>query len=182
MPLFTNIQSLPLLVAEGGGFDVFDPNGAGNFLWTLLIFALSFPLMWKMVFGPIVSALIERDAKASEAIHAAEAASEAAERSRAEVEVALGNANAEAKKIIASATSRAEARERDIFENAKKEAGAMILKANADIDGEREKAVAQIRSEVVELSMKAATEVLGRAVSADDDRRLAEQIVSASGN
>ena len=96
MPLFTNIQSLPLLVAEGGGFDVFDPNGAGNFLWTLLIFALSFPLMWKMVFGPIVSALIERDAKASEAIHAAEAASEAAERSRAEVEVALGNANAEA--------------------------------------------------------------------------------------
>ena len=80
MPLFTNIQSLPLLVAEGGGFDVFDPNGAGNFLWTLLIFALSFPLMWKMVFGPIVSALIERDAKASEAIHAAEAASEAAER------------------------------------------------------------------------------------------------------
>ncbi|MDG1050293.1 MAG: ATP F0F1 synthase subunit B, partial [Planctomycetota bacterium] len=81
-----------------------------------------------------------------------------------------------------SATSRAEARERDIVENAKKEAGAMILKAKADIDGEREKAVAQIRSEVVELSMKAATEVLGRAVSADDDRRLAEQIVSASGN
>jgi hypothetical protein len=30
--------------------------------------------------------------------------------------------------------------------------------------------------------MKAATEVLGRAVSADDDRRLAEEIVSASGN
>ena len=78
MPLSTTIPSLPLLVAEGGGFDVFDPNGAGNFLWTLLIFGLSLPLMWKMVFGPIVSALIERDAKASEAIHAAEAASEAA--------------------------------------------------------------------------------------------------------
>ena len=101
---------------------------------------------------------------------------------RAEVEVALGNANAEAKKILASATSRAEARERDIVENAKKEAEAMIVKAKADIDGEREKAVAQIRSEVVDLSMKAATEVLGRAVGADDDRRLAEEIVSASGN
>ena len=58
----------------------------------------------------------------------------------------------------------------------------MIAKAKADIDGEREKAIAQIRSEVVDLSMKAATEVLGRAVSADDDRRLAEEIVSASGN
>ena len=51
-------ERLPLLIAEGG-FNVFDLNGAGNFLWTLIIFVLSLPLMWKMVFGPISAALVE---------------------------------------------------------------------------------------------------------------------------
>jgi F-type H+-transporting ATPase subunit b len=179
MPIPT---TLPLLIAEGAEFNVFDMNGAGNFIWTLVIFFAALPLMWKFVFGPISSALVERDAKASEAIHAAEAASEAAERSRAEVEIALGNANAEAKKIIAAATARAESRERDIVENAKKEAEAMVTSARNQIDAEREKAIAQIRSEVVDLSLKAATEVLGRTVGGDDDRRLVEDIVSASGS
>ena len=182
MPLTTTLTSLPLLLAEGAEFKIFDLNGAGNFIWTLVIFFLALPVMWKFVFGPISAALVERDAKASEAIHAAEAASEAAERSRAEVEIALGNANAEAKKIIAAATARAESRERDIVENAKKEAEAMIVSARNQIDAEREKAIAQIRGEVVDLSMKAATEVLGRTVGSEDDRRLAQDIVSASRN
>ncbi|MEM1453044.1 MAG: F0F1 ATP synthase subunit B [Planctomycetota bacterium] len=182
MPIAANLTSVPFLLAEGGGFNVFDPNGVGNFLWTLIIFFLALPVMWKMIFGPITVALVERDSKASEAIHAAEAASEAAERSRAEVEVALGNANAEAKKIIAAATARAETRERDIVDNAKKEAEAMIVSARNQIDAEREKAIAQIRGEVVTLSLKAATEVLGRTVGSDDDRRLVEDIVTASGS
>ncbi|MEM6675369.1 MAG: F0F1 ATP synthase subunit B [Planctomycetota bacterium] len=175
-------MSPPLLLAEGAEFNVFDMNGAGNLLWTLLIFFLALPIMWKMVFGPITAALIERDSKASEAIHAAEAASEAAERSRAEVEIALGNANAEAKKILAGATSRAETRERDIVDNAKKEAEAMITSARNQIDAEREKAIAQIRGEVVDLSLKAASEVLGRTVGSEDDRRLAQEIVQSSGS
>ncbi len=175
------LNSFSLLVSEDGGFNIFDPAGAGNFIWTLLIFGLSLPLMWKMVFGPIAAALVERDSKAAEAVHAARAASEEAERSRAEVEVALGNANAEAKKIVSAATSRAEIRERDIVDNAKKEAEAMIISARSAIEGERDKAVATIRGEVVELSMKAATEVLGRNVGSEDDRRLVKDIVSASG-
>ena len=167
------------LIAEEG-FNVFDLNGAGNFLWTLIIFVLSLPLMWKMVFGPISAALVERDSKASEAIHAAEAASEAAERSRAEVELALGNANAEAKQTVQAATARAEARERDIIETAKKEADAMVTKARGEIQAERDKALAEVRSEVVGLTMKAATGVLGRSVGSEDDRRLAQDIVGAN--
>lgn len=174
-------SSLALLLAEGGKFDVFDPNGAANFLWTLLIFGLALFPMWKFVFGPIASALVARDAQAAEAIHAAQAASEAAERSRAEVEVALGNANAEAKKTIQAATARAEARERDIVEAAKKEAEQMVASARSQIAAERDKALAEIRSEVVDLSMKAATGVLGRTVGSEDDRRLAQDIVGAKG-
>ncbi len=175
------LNNVALLAAADGKFNPLDPNGAGNLIWTLLIFLLALPFMWKMVFGPISAALLERDAKANEAVHAAQKASEQAERSRAEVEVALGNANAEAKKIVAAATARAETRERDIVDNAKKEAEAMITSARASIEAERDKAVATIRGEVVDLSLKAATEVLGRKVDGEDDKRLAESIINASG-
>lgn len=170
-----------LLLSDEGGFNIFDPNTIGNFLWTLLIFLLALPVMWKMVFGPIAAALLERDGKAAEAVNAARAASDDAERARAEVEVVLGNANAEAKKLVASATSRAETRERDIVENAKKEAEAMVTGARSQIEAERDKAVATIRNEVVDLSMKAATQVVGRNVGSEDDRRLVQDIVNASG-
>ena len=182
MPIYTTLLNLPLLVVEGAKFDVFDQNGAGNFVWTFVIFFIAAPLMWKFVFGPITGALIERDTKASEAIHAAEAASAAAEHSRAEVEVALGNAKADAKKMLDAATSRAETRERDIVDNAKKEAEAMIVSARHQIDAEREKAIAQIRDEVVNLTLNAATQVLGRTVGGEDDTRMVEDIVSASGS
>jgi len=170
------------LVAEGEGFDIFDPNGIGNFLWTLLIFGLALPLMWKFVFGPISAALLERDAKANQAVDQAREASEAAEKARADVEVALGNANREAKDIIQSASQRAEIRERDIVDNAKKEAEAMIANARTQIEAERDKAVAQIREEVVDLSLAAASQVIGRNVGSDDDRSLAKQIVGGGGS
>lgn len=173
-------MNLPLVLglAAEGKFDVFDPNGAGNLVWTLVIFGLSLPLMWKFVFGPITAALFERDERASAAIEAAKRAEETAERLRGDMEVARGEAQREAAKLLADARGRAEARERDIVENAKKEATAMIDGARRQIHAEQEKAIAAIRSEVVDLSLSAASQVLGRSVRSEDDQRLARELVA----
>ncbi|MFT6831655.1 MAG: F-type H+-transporting ATPase subunit b, partial [Planctomycetota bacterium] len=69
---------------------------------------------------------------------------------------------------------------RDILESAKKEADAMVAQARTQIQGERDKALAEIRGEVVGLTMMAATQVLGRSVGSEDDRRLAQDIVGAN--
>lgn len=167
------------LVAEEG-FNVFDANGAGNLLWTLIIFVLALPLMWMFVFGPITAALFERDERASAAIVAARLAEETAERLRADMEVARGQAQRDASQLLNDARARADARERDIVENAKKEAGAMIEGARRQIHVEQEKAIAAIRNEVVDLSLKAAGKVIGRSVGSEDDRRLANDLVTGS--
>lgn len=173
-------MNLPLVLglAAEGKFDVFDPNGAGNLLWTILIFGLSLPLMWKFVFGPISAALFERDERSSAAIDAARRAEETAERLRGEMEVARGEAQREAAQLLNDARSRAEMRERDIVENAKQEATAMIEGARRQIQTEQAKAIAAIRNEVVDLTLSAATQVLGRAVRSEDDQRLAQDLVS----
>src|SRR5688572_30261825 len=100
-------MSFPLVLglAAEGKFDVFDRNGAGNLLWTLLIFGIALPLMWKFVFGPITAALFERDERASAAIEAARHAEETAERLRGEMEVARGEAQREAAKLLNDARS-----------------------------------------------------------------------------
>lgn len=170
--------TLVLGLAEGAKFDVFDPNGAGNLIWTLVIFGISLPLMWIFVFGPITAALFERDERASAAIEAAKRAEETAERLRGEMEVARGEAQREAAKLLNDARSRAEVRERDIVENAKQESVAMIEGARRQIQTEQAKAIAAIRSEVVDLSLSAASQVLGRAVRSDDDQRLARELVA----
>jgi F-type H+-transporting ATPase subunit b len=174
-----SIPMFALLAAEGG-FNPLDVSGGGGFLWTLIIFGVSLPLMWKIVFSKVAGGMRERDERASEAIVAAERASAEAERARAAVEVALGEAKAEAAKLLTQARERAKVREDDILESAKKEAKAMIESASQAIQFEQEKAISAIRAEVVELSLTAATRVLGRKVGSDDDRRLAEELVSST--
>jgi F-type H+-transporting ATPase subunit b len=166
--------------AEGGpSFNPLDVSAGGGFLWTLIVFVVALPFMWIVVMGPVARALLARDEKAAEAIVAAQRASESAEKARAEVEVALGEARAEAAQLLAEARGRAESREREIVEGAKKEAEALIERARTEIQSEQEKALAAIRDEVVELSLGAASRVLGRAVQSEDDRRLARQLVGA---
>ena len=169
--------TLPIAAAEGG-FNPLDVSQSGGMIWTIVIFLAALPFMWKVVFGKITAALVERDAKASEAIVAAQRASEEAEQSRAAVEVALGEAQAESAKLLSQARERAEVRERDILEKAKQESEAMIESARTTIQAEQEKALSAIRNEVVDLSLSAASTVLGRAVNSEDDRRLASELVS----
>jgi len=166
------------VLAEGKGFNPLDVSGIGGFLWTLVIFAAALPFMWKVVFSKVTAALTERDAKASEAIVLAQRASEEAAAARAAVEARLSDANAQAQKLVSEAKERAELREREIVEQAKREADQMLGAARAAIEVEKDKALAAIRGEVVNLSLSAATKVLGRNVGSADDRRLVEELVA----
>lgn len=161
----------------GGGLNPFDPAGFGGMLWTWVIFLASLPFMWKVVMGPIAKALEARDELASRAIVEAEKAREEAGKARAEVESKLAEARAEAAKLLAEARERATAVERQITEEAGVRSQRMVAEATATIQAERDKALAAIREEVVDLSMAGARAVLGRNVGADDDRRLVSDMV-----
>ena len=167
---------------HAGGFNPLGMSAFANALWTWVIFLASLPFIWKIVMGPVTKALVQRDQEASEAVKLAERASADAEKARAEVEVKLGEAQAEAAKVMAAARERAETREREIVETAKKEATAMIDGARANIRAEQDKAISAIRAEVVELSLNAASRVLSRRVDSEDDRRLVTELVSESAN
>lgn len=174
------MQLLLMLSAEGGGgFNPLDLAAGGNLFWTLVIFLVALPFMWKVVMGPVTRALDERDGHLVQAIAAAERASSDAEKTRAAVEVLKGEMQAEAAKLLADARQRAEVREREIVEAAGQTAAGLVETARKTIRAEQDKAVAAIRKEVVELSLSAAGRVLGREVKSDDTRRLVSELISA---
>ena len=168
------------LSASGGegGFNPIDLATGGNVFWTLAIFGVSVPLIWKLVMGPVTKALAERDERTESAIAAAEKASADAQRTKAELERSLAEAQASAARLVADARARAETRGQEMVEAAKTEAAELLEGARRAIRVEQDKAIAAIRSEVVELSMRAASKVLDRTVGSEDDRRLAAQVLA----
>jgi len=172
--------SLAFAAEAGGGFNPLDLTAAGSMLWTLIIFLVALPFMWKIVMGPITTALAERDDRAARAIHAAEKASHDAEKVRAEMELKLGDAKADAAKLMSEARERGETREREIVEQAKTDAEAMVERAKHDIETAKEQALSAIREEVVDISLSAAGQVLRRTVDSEDDRRLVSELVSVT--
>jgi F-type H+-transporting ATPase subunit b len=167
--------------AEGGGFNPLDLAAGGNAFWTLVIFVLAVPFIWKIVMGPVANALEERDARATRAIAEAEKASQAAARASEAAEKARLEARAEADKLVVEARARAEVREREIVEAAKLESTKMLENAKKAIRVEQDKAISAIRNEVVDLSLAAASRVLERKVGDTDDRRLVADLVARQG-
>ena len=169
-----------LLPAEGGGFNPLDFTQLGIMIWTWIIFLAALPFIWKVVMGPISRSILARDERATAAIAAAESAKAEAEKARVAVEASLAEARAESVRTVEAARARAEVRERELIDEAKAASEKLLQQARTEIQSEQAKAVAQIRAQVVELSIAAAGKVLERKVDAADDRRLVEELVSAS--
>ena len=98
------MDSLALIALAEGGFDPLKLDHFSNFFWTLIIFFAALAPIWIVVMKPVTRALTERDAKASEAIEKAQAASREAESARAAVEANLRDANQKAAALLADWT------------------------------------------------------------------------------
>lgn len=167
------------LVSEGG--EAFNPLRLTDFtnaVWTIVIFAASLPLMWTIVWGPMARVLEQRDAQADQAVRAAEAAKAAAEQARADVENRLTQAQKESAKMIADARAVGEAQGREVLAAAQDEAQRTLERAKAEIEREKSKALSEIRETVVDLTLEAATKVVGRSFEDADQRRFVEEFVS----
>ncbi len=91
-------------------------------IWTILIFLIALPFMWKFVFGPITKALETREDQTRDAAAAAEEARGEIERMKAGIQEDLENARREAAEQVNAAKARAADREKELLAAAKEEA------------------------------------------------------------
>ena len=156
----------------------FDP---GLFMWTIVTFLIVLMILKWKAWGPLINALDKREEDIREALASAEKARQDAEKASSEYEDMMKKARVEAQQIVADGKAAGERVKNDIESAANDKANEIIEKAKAQIDAERRKAIQEIKSSVVDLSMDAAAKVIERNLDSDDNRKLVDQALEGIG-
>jgi F-type H+-transporting ATPase subunit b len=149
----------------------------GLAIWTILTFLVLLFLLKKYAWGPLLKALEERRATIEKSVEDAKRAT--AELQQVQVESArlLALARTEASGIVTRSRADAERLGEELRAKARDEAAAIVKNAQKEIHLETARAVAQIRTEAVELSLAIATKLLRRNISAGDNEALINEAI-----
>ena len=99
----------------------------------------------------------------------------------AEQQRQLDAAKGEAQKYMADARSASEKVKAEMLEQTRNEQGALLDRARRHIEQEREKAIAQLRREAVELAILGASKAIEESLDSDKNRKLVESYLSSIG-
>jgi F-type H+-transporting ATPase subunit b len=154
----------------------------GVSIWTLVVFLLLVVVLAKTAWPAILRAVEEREKKIQEQLDRAEKANQDAQRVLAEYQQKLAAARNEAQELLAAGRQAAEKVREDIAARARTEHEELIDRARREIVAEREKALAELRGEAVELSLAAASKVLERNLDSEADRRLVREYLDSLRN
>jgi F-type H+-transporting ATPase subunit b len=153
----------------------------GAMIWTLVAFVIGLFVMWKFVYGPITTALEDRDKKVEDAIAAAEIARRDAEAQMAQAKIELQKAQESGKRMVEEAMARAERQAAEAVRVADERAKAELQKARDTIAAEKRQALQEIRALAVDLTIAATGKLLQQEVDAAKNRPLVQQFVASAG-
>ncbi|HET9003838.1 MAG TPA: F0F1 ATP synthase subunit B [Gemmatimonadaceae bacterium] len=159
--------------------DLLSPHG-GLMVWTLLIFVLLFVILSRYAFGPITRAVEAREQALQDAIDQAKRDREEAARILAEHRAQLEGSRAEAQKIIADGRAVGEKLRAEMLEETRTQQQDMLERARREIAGERDRAIAQIREEAVDLAIAAAGKVIEKNLDDSANRKLVEGYLASA--
>jgi F-type H+-transporting ATPase subunit b len=162
-----------IAAADSGNFLV-TPN-VGVMIWTLIAFGLALYVLRKLAFPRIAEALDRRQRAIEESIDAAERTKVEADQLLAEYRERLTAARSQAEEIVARARKAAEATQQEALEMGRKQREELMEQTRRDIEAETRRAIAEIRSEVADLTVLATEKVTRKTLDEADQRRLVEE-------
>ena len=177
--IYINSSTFLLAGGDGGGSWINDwlmPN-TGLTLWTIVTFlVLLVVLRWK-AWGPLMDALDARSKQIEESLSKAEKVTAEAEQQAAKNEEILQAARKEAQEIVAQAREAGDKLKHKMETDGKEKYDGMLEKAKEQIDMEKQKALNEIKTTVVDIALKASEKVIKRNLSDEDNKKIVEQTV-----
>ena len=162
------------------GADLLIPKPA-EFVPALIAFVVIWVIMAKVAWPSILGMMDKRQQKIKDDLDsAAESKLKAAEEAK-EYETRLLSAQKEADAIVAQAKREAEEERTQILAKAQHDASDIITKARGAVESERKKAMIELSSSVVDLSVDIAGKIIGNDMSDEDQRKLAEKYLAEVG-
>ena len=169
----------PVLAAAGGeGTTPLFTVNLGTTVWTTIVFLALLGILWKFAWGPILTAVESREKGIQSAIDEAAARNAEAERLFQEHREQLADARRQANELMAEGKAAGEKLRKEIEEKAREEGQALIQRARAEIERERDAALDSLRKESVELALAAASRLLRENLNSEKDRQIVERYLA----
>jgi F-type H+-transporting ATPase subunit b len=147
--------------------------------WTILIFGILFWLLKKFAYPAMLSAVEAREKSLADAIEGAKRDRDDAAKLLAEHKASIAAARDEAQKLIAEARLVSEKSRADLLEKTRHEQQEMLDRARRDIATERDKAIAELRREAVDLAIASASKVVEQNMDSAQNRKLVESFLAS---
>jgi len=164
--------------AEPGGGDLMSVR-INLMFWTLLIFVILYALLRWKAFPAILGAVEQREKALQDAIDAAKRDRDEAQRLLQEHQRQIESARGEAQKPIADGRAVAEKMRTDLLEQTHHEQQTMLERARREIEAERDRAIAQLRREAVNLAIAGASKVIEQNLDNTKNRQLVEGFLAS---
>lgn len=142
---------------------------------------LLFILLYKFLFKRFLTMLDERSARIKKGLEDAEIADQRAAEAEKAYQERIEQAERERRATLAQATQEGEKIREEIMARAQEEAKQLVLEAQADIERQREQAMVELRQQVADLTLLAATRVIGQTLDEEAHRRLIGEFLAEVG-
>jgi len=147
----------------------------GLFIWTILTFLVLLGLLAKFAWRPLLQALESRQESIRRSLDDARQAKQDLERLHQESAQIIRQARVEADGIITRSRADAERLREEMKQKARAEADTIVKSAERQIQLETTRALQQIRTEAVDLSVMIASKIIQRNLSKEDNERLIDE-------
>jgi F-type H+-transporting ATPase subunit b len=150
----------------------------GLMIWTVVVFVALLLILRKFAWPALLGAVEARERALEEQLAEAERNRAEAARLLAQHEKLIAEGRASAHALLAEARAAAEKERALAMEKTRQEQEDLLERARRDIAAERDRAVADLRREAVDLSLAAASKLMGERLNSENDRRIVQEYLS----
>ena len=150
----------------------------------IISFGILFFILSKLLYKPLVSLMDQRAEKIREGLEASNIAREEAARSEEAIQEQLSEARVEGQKLVAETRTTADRFREEEMARVRDDIELERVRAEANIQRERDAAIEDLRKEFAGLAISAAEKVIRTSLDKDGHKELIESVLeeSTSGN
>lgn len=146
-------------------------------VWQIINFFLLLYCLYRIGYKPITNMMEKRRQAIQDNLEGAEKEQKAALALREEYEVHLVNARKEAQQILETAHRLSEQTKEEILRTARTEAERLQMQAEEQIELAKDRALLEIRKEVVQLSVTMAEKIIAKELDDKEQDEIAKSVI-----
>jgi F-type H+-transporting ATPase subunit b len=151
----------------------------GLMFWTVIVFLVLLLILKKFAWPALLGAVEAREKALEEQLAEAERNRAEAARLLTEHQKLIAEGKASAHALLAEARTAAEKERALAMEKTRQEQEELLERARRDIAAERDRAVAELRREAVDLSLAAASKLIGERLNSETDRKIVQEYLAS---